>query len=159
MKVSIGNKMQIASGQNGKWDKNPPKDKGTLAEKKSQDVAKVRCFNCEELGHFSKDYKKIKQDWSQGGFIAKANVAKLGPNSTMLRFNVGTNGLLCLLDSRATHLFVNPSAVARFKWVVTKVAKPIRVRLAQGITTPTCKVVFEAILECGKVKFTKHFTI
>jgi hypothetical protein len=44
-KVSIGNVMQITSGpkrgQKGKWDKNPPKDKGTLVEKKSQGVAKV----------------------------------------------------------------------------------------------------------------------
>lgn len=92
MKVNIGCVMQIASGpkrsQKGKWDKNPPKDKRTLAEKKSQDVAKVRCFNCEKLGHFSKDCKKIRQDWSQGGFITKANVAKLGPNSIMFRFKV-----------------------------------------------------------------------
>jgi hypothetical protein len=41
----------------------------------------------------------------------------------------------------------------------TKVAKPIRVQLAQGAATSTYKVVFRAILECGKAKFTKHFTI
>jgi hypothetical protein len=86
-------------------------------------------------------------------------VAKLGPNSIMLRFKVRTNGLLCLLDLKAMHLFVNPSIVAQFEWVATKVAKPIRVQLAQGTTTSTCKVVFGAILECDKVKFTKHFTI
>jgi len=28
-------------------------------EKKSQDVAKVRNFNYEELGHFVKDYEKL----------------------------------------------------------------------------------------------------
>jgi hypothetical protein len=35
-------------------------------------------------------------------------VAKLGPNLIMLRFKVGTNGVLCLLDSRVMHPFVNP---------------------------------------------------
>jgi hypothetical protein len=64
---------------------------------------------------FPRIAKKIMQDWSQGGFIAKANVAKLGPNLIMFRFKVITNRLLCLLDSRTTHLFVNPSAIARFE--------------------------------------------
>jgi hypothetical protein len=45
-----------------KWDKNPPKDKETLAEKKLQDVAKVQCFNYKELGHFTKDCEKVRQD-------------------------------------------------------------------------------------------------
>ncbi len=33
-------------GQKKKWDKNPPKDKGDLTNKKPHDVAKVWCFNC-----------------------------------------------------------------------------------------------------------------
>ncbi len=68
MRVSIGSVAQIASGpkrgQKRKWDKNPPKDKRTPMEKKSWDVAKVWCFNYEELGHFIKDYEKVRQDWA-----------------------------------------------------------------------------------------------
>jgi hypothetical protein len=64
--VNIGSVVQIVSGpkkgKKRKWDKNPPKDKGTLVEKKSQDVAKVWCFNYKELGHFAKDYEKVRQD-------------------------------------------------------------------------------------------------
>jgi hypothetical protein len=30
--------------------------------KKSRDVAKVWCFNYKELGHFTKDYEKVRQD-------------------------------------------------------------------------------------------------
>jgi hypothetical protein len=43
--------------------------------------------------------------------MVKANVAKLGPNLILFKFKVGINGLLCLLDSRFTHSFVNPSMV------------------------------------------------
>jgi hypothetical protein len=67
-KVSIGNATQAASGskrgQNRKWDKNLPKDKGISAEKKPRDVAKVQCFNYDELGHFAKDYENVRQDWA-----------------------------------------------------------------------------------------------
>ncbi|CAK9229181.1 unnamed protein product [Sphagnum troendelagicum] len=62
MKVSIRSVAHVASGlkrgQKRKWDTNSPKDKGTLTEKKPRDVAKVRCFKCDELGHFAKDYEK-----------------------------------------------------------------------------------------------------
>ncbi len=57
------------------------------------------------------------------------------------------------------HSFVNPSAVAWFEWVVTKVAKPIKVQLAQGAAKPTNEVVLGVILECGKAKFAKNFMI
>ncbi len=49
--------------------------------------------------------------------------------------------------------------VAQLRWVATKVAKPIKVQLAQGVATPTSKLVLGAILECGKVKFTENFTV
>jgi hypothetical protein len=62
MKVSIESVAQAASGpkrsQKRKLVKNPPKDKGTLVGKKLRDYAKVQCFNCDELGHFAKDYEK-----------------------------------------------------------------------------------------------------
>jgi hypothetical protein len=64
MKLSIGNEAQITSGpkrgQKRKWDKNPPKDKRTLVEKKPWDVAKV---NYKKLGQFTKDYEKVRQEW------------------------------------------------------------------------------------------------
>ncbi len=66
MKVTIESVTQAASGSKSgqnKWDKNLPKDKGTQTEKKPCDVAKVRCFNYDELGHFAKDYEKVRQDW------------------------------------------------------------------------------------------------
>jgi len=64
--VSIENVTQAASnlkrGQKRKWNKNPPKDKGAPMKKKLRDVEKVQCFHCEELEHFVKDYKKVRQD-------------------------------------------------------------------------------------------------
>jgi hypothetical protein len=43
--------------------------------------------------------------------------------------------------------------------VAKKVAKPIRLQLAQGTAMLTSEVVLGAILECGKAKFAKNFTI
>jgi hypothetical protein len=43
--------------------------------------------------------------------------------------------------------------------VATKVSKPIRVQLAQGVATPTSEVGLGAILECGKAKFMENFTV
>jgi hypothetical protein len=93
------------------------------------------------------------------GFVAKASVVKLGLNLIFFRFKVGINGVLCLLDSRATHSFVNPSAVKRFRWEIAKVAKPIKVHLAQGVVTLASEVVLGAVLECSKAKFVENFTV
>jgi hypothetical protein len=57
------------------------------------------------------------------------------------------------------HSFVSPCAVIRLGWVAKKVAKPIKVHLAQGVVTPTNEVVLGVILECSKVKFVENFTI
>ncbi len=95
----------------------------------------------------------------QGGFVAKASVAKLGPNLIMLKFKVGINGVLCFLDSGTTHSFVSPNVIKRLGWEATKVAKPIKVHLAQWVMTPTSEVVLGAILECDKAKFAKNFTV
>jgi hypothetical protein len=62
MRVSIGSTTQITSGpkrgQKRIWDKNPPKDKKTLEEKKPQNVTKVHYFNCKELGHLWRIVKR-----------------------------------------------------------------------------------------------------
>jgi hypothetical protein len=42
------------------WDKNPPKDKRTLEEKKTQNITKVWYFNRKELGNLAKDSEKVK---------------------------------------------------------------------------------------------------
>ncbi len=43
--------------------------------------------------------------------------------------------------------------------MATKLSKPIKVQLAQGVATPTNKVGLGSILECGKAKFTENFMI
>ncbi len=90
---------------------------------------------------------------TQGGFFAKMNVAKLSLNLILLIFKVRINGLLCLLDLGAMHLFVNPSAITQLRWVATNVAKPIKVQLAHKVATRTNEVVLGVVLECGKAKF------
>jgi hypothetical protein len=128
-------------------------------EKKSQDVAKVQSFNCEKLGHFVKDYKKVNQDWAQGGFVPKARVAKLGSNLILLKFKIKIYGVLCLFDLGATHSFVSPNAIIQLGWVAKKVAKPIKVHLAQQVAIPVSEMVLGAVLECDKVKFAENFMV
>jgi len=86
-------------------------------------------------------------------------VAKLGPNLIMLKFKVGTNGVLCLFYLGAMHSFVSPSVVIQLGWVAKKVAKPIKVHLAQGVVTPTSEVVLGIVLECGKAKFIENLLV
>ncbi len=68
-KMNIGSVAHITSGPKKglkkKWDKNPPRDKRTMAKKKLWDVVKVWCFNCKKLHHFTKDCEKVSQDSSQ----------------------------------------------------------------------------------------------
>jgi hypothetical protein len=45
------------------------------------------------------------------GFVTKESMAKLGPNLIPLKFKVGINGVLCLLDLGATHFFMSPNVV------------------------------------------------
>jgi hypothetical protein len=87
------------------------------------------------------------------------DVAKLSLNLILLKFKVRINGLLCLLDFGAKHLFVNPSAIMQLKWATAKVPKPIKVQLAHGAITLTNKVVFGAILDCDKAKFMENVMV
>jgi len=54
---------------------------------------------------------------------------------------------------------VSPSAIKRLGWEATKVAKPIKVHLTQGVMTPISEVVLGIVLECSKAKFVENFTI
>jgi hypothetical protein len=57
-------------------------------------------FQLRLVGHFAKDCEK----------------AKLGPNLILLKFKVGINGVLCLLDLGATRPFVSPNVVTRLDY-------------------------------------------
>ncbi len=54
---------------------------------------------------------------------------------------------------------MNPSAITQFRWVATKVAKPIKVQLAHGVVTLTNEVVLGVVLECSKVKFMDNIMV
>ncbi len=54
---------------------------------------------------------------------------------------------------------MNPSAALWFGWETTKVAKPIKVQLAQGNVKPSNEVVLGVVLEFGEPKFKENFTM
>ncbi len=72
---------------------------------------------------------------------------------------VKSNELMCLLDSRTTHLFLNPKVVLRLNLKVTKVAKPIKVWLTQRDVILMEEMVLGVKLLCGTTKFKKDFMI
>jgi hypothetical protein len=81
------------------------------------------------------------------------------PSWALLKFEIKANGFLYLFNLGAMHLFMSSNIITQLKGVVTKVARPIKVQLAQKATTPINTMVFGAVLECGKTKFAKNFMV
>jgi hypothetical protein len=64
---------------------------------------------------------KVRPNFEQNGFIAKANVAKLRLHSILLKFKIKTNVISYILNLGTTHSFVIPSVVLQIGWKTTKV--------------------------------------
>jgi hypothetical protein len=69
---------------------------------------KGACFNCDEMGHYSKDCLKSKMGNGGSKVIAlNANLAQAECNRLIfLKGKIAKRDLLCLLDTRASHNFI-----------------------------------------------------
>jgi hypothetical protein len=76
---------------------------------------KGACFNCNEVGHYSKDCPKSKMGNEGSKVIAlNANLAQNECNRLIfLKGKITKREVLCLLDTRASHNFITRESIER----------------------------------------------
>jgi hypothetical protein len=100
---------------------------------------KGACFNCNEMGHYSKDCPKSKT--GNGGFkviALNANLAQAECNRLIfLKGKIAKWDVLCLLDTRASHNFITRKSAERMELHLKELKAPIEVHFADGVPHPT----------------------
>jgi hypothetical protein len=128
----------------------------------SGDLSKVKCFNCDNNGHLTKDYPKpfqVSECIAQGKLIfQKGFVTKIGAHkseaSNLLKLNCKINDKIvgCLLDSKATNSFMTSHVTKQFRFKIELVVYPIIVQSTQGITRTSLIVMLGIELFCSGVQ-------
>jgi len=98
---------------------------------------KGACFNCNEVGHYSKDCPKSKT----GSFkvlALNANLAQPECNRLIfLKGKIAKRDILCLLDTGASHNFITLESAERMELHLEELNAPIEVHFADGVPHPT----------------------
>ncbi len=100
---------------------------------------KGACFNCNEVGKYSKDYPKSKMGNGGSKVIAlTANLAQAKCNRLIfLKGKIVKREVLCLLDTGASHNFITQESVERMELRLEELKAPIEVHFADGVPHPT----------------------
>jgi hypothetical protein len=96
---------------------------------------KGACFNCNEVGHYSKDCPKSKSRNGGSKVIAlNANLAQVECNRLIfLKGKIVKRDVLCLLDTRASHNFITRESAERMELQLQELKAPIKVHFANGV--------------------------
>jgi hypothetical protein len=141
-----------------------------MIKKAKLDLAKVKCFNCDNHGHLAKDFPKLLQInddifqgkfFFQGGFVVEIRVNK-SETSNLLKLKCKINNKLvfCFLDLRATNSFMILQVVERLEVKIILLIDPIMVHLAQGISRPLFGVLVDVKMFCFRgVQVFENFTL
>ncbi len=100
---------------------------------------KGTCFNCNEVGHYSKDYPKSKMG-SVSSKVLALNATLAQPECNRLIFlkgKIAKRDILCLLDTWASHNFITLESAERMELHLEELKAPIEVHFADGVPYPT----------------------
>ncbi len=100
---------------------------------------KGACFNCNEVGHYSKDCPKSKSGSGSSKVLAlNATLAQPECNQLiLLKGKIAKHDILCLLDIGASHNFITRESAKRMELHLEELKAPIEVRFADGVPYPT----------------------
>jgi len=95
---------------------------------------KGACFNCNEVGHYSKDCPKSKSGVGSFKVLAlNATLAQKECNRLIfLKGKISKREILCLLDTGTSHNFITQESAKRME-----LKAPIEVHFADGVPHPT----------------------
>jgi hypothetical protein len=100
---------------------------------------KGACFNCNEVGHYSKDCPKSKSGVGSSKVLAfNATLAQKQCNRLIfLKGKISKQEILCLLDTGASHNFITRESAERMELHLEEFKAPIEVHFADGVPRPT----------------------
>jgi hypothetical protein len=112
---------------------------------------KGACFNCKEVGHYSKDCPKSKAGNGGSKVIAlNANLAQAKCDRLIfLKGKIAKQDVLCLVDTGASHNFITQEVVERMELHLEELKTPIEVHFADGIPHPTTLQAQELPIQLG----------
>jgi hypothetical protein len=112
---------------------------------------KGACFNCNEVGHYSKDCPKAKSGSGSSKVLAlNANLAQPKCNRLIfLKGKIAKRDVLCLLDTWASHNFITRESAERMEFHLEELKAPIEVHFADGVPHPTTLQTKEVPLQLG----------
>ncbi len=112
---------------------------------------KGACFNCNEMGHYSKDCPKSKARNGGSKVIAfNVNLAQGECNRLIfLKGKIAKRDVLCLLDTGVSHNFITPESAERMELHLEELKAPIKVHFVDGVSHPTESQVKGVPLQLG----------
>ncbi len=115
---------------------------------------KGACFNCNEVGHYSKDCLRSKARNGGSKVIAlNANLAQGECNQLIsLKGKIVNQDVLCLLETGAFHNFITRESAEKMELHLEEFKAPIKVHFADGVPHPTTSQVKGVPLQLGNWK-------